>query len=342
MLGSWIDTPPSVIWNDDCKIAFWGLPWYGILITIGFIVAIVASCLKMWKRYKISTEPFYWFILIGVPFAILGARIGSCILGDAQWSSFWDFKGGGLAIEWGIVLVVLAAFIYFPLVLKMPRYRVRDEFGTTHEVKRVSFWMYADAVIPCILLAQFIGRWGNYFNQEVYGVKVTSEGLAHFLHDCLPYMWVESLLAPDGPGYYQPLFLWEGLANLGMFVVMYVGFEFVKVRKTGDMAAFYFVWYGSLRLGLEGLRSPGYTFPATYVMSGIFVGLGAIFIIINHLLISKVRDKKIWHTLFTFGPAEVLKMIGAGWKQELNVRYQDKKYEQCVRKPHEMIYFGAW
>ncbi|MBQ0045662.1 MAG: prolipoprotein diacylglyceryl transferase [Mycoplasma sp.] len=335
MLGSWIDTPPLHPWTPDVKIAFWNIPWYGIFVTLGFIVAIVASCLKMWKRYKISTEPFYWFILIGVPLAILGARIGSCILGDAQWSSFWDFQGGGLAIEWGVVLVVLAAFIYFPLILKLPRYRVRDELGASHEVKKVSFWMYADAVIPCILLAQFIGRWGNYFNREVYGLEVTSEGLAHFLHDCLPYMWVDD-------HYVQPLFLWEGLANLGMFFVMYFGFEFIKQRKAGDMAAFYFVWYGALRLGLEGLREQQYTFMMTYVMSGIFVGLGAFFIIINHLLISKVRDKKIWHTLFKFGPMEVFRMIGAGWNPQQNIRYQDKKYVECIRKPVEMIYFGAW
>ncbi|MCQ3907568.1 MAG: hypothetical protein MJ219_02215 [Mycoplasmoidaceae bacterium] len=54
----------------------------------------------------------------------------------------------------------MAAFIYFPLVLKLPRYRVKDVFGTVgdQQVKRVSMWMYFDAIVPAILIAQFIGR----------------------------------------------------------------------------------------------------------------------------------------------------------------------------------------
>lgn len=338
MFGSWIDTPPEHTWSEEASIAFGNVRWYAIFITIGFVVAIVLSCLKMWKRYKISNEPFYWFIIIGVPLAIVGANFGSCVLGPPagkEWSEFFTSFGSGLAIEWGVMFVVIAAFIYFPLILKRPRYRVRDEFNADHQVKKVSFWLYADAIVPCILIAQFIGRWGNYFNQEVYGAAVTSEGLAKFLHDCLPYMWV-------GGHYAQPLFLWEGIANLGMFFVMYFGFEYIKQRKAGDIAAFYFVWYGALRLGLEPLRDASYKSNATMIFSGVFVGVGALFILMNHLLLDKVRDKKIWHTLIKKGPGEVFKMIGAGWNPSLNERYKDQKFADCVRKPNEMIYYGAW
>lgn len=329
---------PDKPWTPDVPVAFGNVRWYAILIMFGFIVAIVAACLKMWKRYKISTEPFYWFIIIGVPLAIFGANFGSCVLGPPAgkpWSEFWTSFGSGLAIEWGVLFVFIAACIYFPLILKLPRYRVKDVFGPTHEVKKVSFWMYADAIMPCILIAQFIGRWGNYLNQEVYGGIVTNDSLAKFLHDCLPYMYV-------GSQWRQPLFLWEGIANLGMFFVMYFGFEFIKQRKAGDLAGGYILWYGALRLGLEPLRDAEYKSTATIVFSAIFVAAGALFILANHLLLDKVRDKKIWHTLFSRGPSEVFRMIGAGWKPELNVRYQDSKFADCVRKPVEMIYFGAW
>lgn len=329
---------PEHIWTSEDAIAFGPVRWYAIFIIIGFIVAIVASCLKMWKRYKISTEPFYWFILFGVPLAIFGANFGSCVLGrpaGKDWSEFWTQFGTGLAIEWGILFVVIAALIYFPLVLKRPKYRVRDVFGPTHEVKKVSFWMYADAIMPCILIAQFVGRWGNYFNQEVYGATVTNDSLAWFLHNCLPYMYV-------GGEWKQPLFLWEGLANLAMFFILYFGIEFIPQRKAGDMAGGYILWYGSLRLGLEPLRDQQYKSMTTMIFSGIFVAVGALIILYNHLLACKVRDKKVWHTLFSRGPGEVFRMVGAGWKPEKNTRYQDKQFEDCVRKPSEMIYFGAW
>ena len=334
------DVPaPDHPWKESDAIAFGPVRWYAIFITIGFIIAIVLSCLKMWKRYKISTEPFYWFILIAVPLAIFGANFGSCVLGEPAgkpWSEFWTHFGQGLAIEWGILFVVVAAFIYFPLILKSAKYRVRDPFDSNHQVKKVSFWLYADAIMPCILIAQFIGRWGNYMNQEVYGSVVTSEGLAKFLHDCLPYMWVE------GKGYVQPLFLWEGIANLGMFFILYFGCEFIPVRKAGDMGAFYITWYGALRLGLEPLRDSEYRSTATMIFSSIFVAAGVIYILINHLILCKVRDKKILHTLFSHGPKEVFKMIGAGWKPEKNVVYQDVKFADCVRKEQELIYFGMW
>lgn len=280
-------------WTEEVSNAFWignfSIKWYGIFIMLGFALAIFLACMKMWKRYKINIEPFYWFILIGVPTAILGARLGSCIIGDADWSHFFNFREGGLAIEWGVVLTVGVAFAYFPQVLKKPKYHVRDYFAKDEKVKRVSFWLYADAIMPCILIAQFLGRWGNYFNQELYGAHVQSEQLQQFLHDCLPWMWVE------GKGYCQPLFLWEGLINLVGFFTLYFGVEFINQRKAGDMAACYPLWYGVVRLCLEPLRDEKYRFVMTYVLSAIFVVVGLVFIILNHTVINKRRNKELYY-----------------------------------------------
>jgi phosphatidylglycerol:prolipoprotein diacylglycerol transferase len=60
--------------------------------------------------------------------------------------------------------------IYFLLILRLPKFQIRDdEFGEKPAVRRVSIWVYADCIVPAILLGQVIGRWGNYFNQELYG-----------------------------------------------------------------------------------------------------------------------------------------------------------------------------
>lgn len=296
---------------------------YPICIILGFIVAITLGCLKLWKRYKVSTEPFYWFIIIGVPCAILGARFGSCAIGQTAWSDFFVDFGRGLAIEWGVMLVVLAAFIYFPLILKMPRYRVQDVFNTDHKVKKVSMWMYFDAIVPAILIAQFIGRWGNYCNQEVYGIAVTSEGLANFLYKVLPGMYI-------GGEWKQPLFLWEGLGNLGMFFILYFGVEFIKQRKAGDMAGAYFVWYGVFRACLEPLRDEQFGYGTSIITSIVWAVLGIVFILSNHLLIAKVREYKIFRALFNFGPATDFRMINMGWKKYI-IAFKKKKLEKNER-----------
>lgn len=335
------EMPPDphwhIPWPRDGGNSSW---WYPVCITIGFAVAILLGCLKLWKRYKVSTEPFYWFILIGVPTAILGARFGSCAIGQTPWEDFFHNFGQGLAIEWGVMLTVIVAFIYFPLVLKRPSYKVRDYFATEQKVKRVSMWMYFDAIVPAILIAQFIGRWGNYCNQEVYGKLVTDENLAWFLYHVFPGMYITK--DATAIGWHQPLFLWEGIGNLAMFFILYFGVEFIPKRKAGDLAGGYFVWYGTFRAALEPLRDSQFGYTTSIVTSIVWACLGVLFILINHLLIAKVRDKKVWHTLITRGPNEVFRIIGAGWNPEKNKRYENPLFNDCVREEIDKVYFGAW
>lgn len=330
--------PPDPGWNPPLPRG--GGSWmYPICIILGFAVAITLGCLKLWKRYKVSVEPFYWFILIGVPTAILGARFGSCAIGQTPWEEFFHNFGQGLAIEWGVMLTVLVAFIYFPLILKRPRYRVRDYFGKEEKVKRVSMWMYFDAIVPAILIAQFIGRWGNYCNQEVYGRIVTDENLAWFLYKVLPGMYING-------EWRQPLFFWEGIGNLCMFFILYFGVEFISKRKTGDLAGCYFVWYGTFRASLEPLRDDQFGFKVSIITSIVWAIIGILFILVNHLLISKVRNKKIWHTLFGFGPGKVFQMIGNEWNDSIiqnkkdkleEIKFKNKNLDESNQKNSEKI-----
>lgn len=360
---------PDPIWTKPLPTGQNTSYLYPIFIIIGFVVAIVLSCLKMWKRYKISIEPFYWFILIGVPVSIFGANFGSCVLGrpaGKDWSEFWTSFGTGLAIEWGIMFCILAACIYFPLILKMNRYRVRDEFTTEPQVRKVSMWMYFDAIMPCVLIAQFLGRWGNYFNQEVYGAVVTSDSLSWFLHNCLPGMWI-------GDAWRQPLFLWEGLGNLAMFFVLYFGVEAIRIRKTGDLAACYLVWYGAFRACLEPLREQSYKSSTSIVLSIIFCVIGVVFILINHLVVARLRDKKVFSIIIRkpiqawnkmYYPAKINKLshkltdannpekaqaiqtkldaYKSKW-ESLSIKYQSNDWQaKFVRTNAEKLYFGRW
>lgn len=340
--------PPDPGWTPPLPRSGGTSSWlYPIMIILGFVIAIVLSCIKMWKRYKIKIEPFYWFILIGVPVAILGANFGSCVLGEPAgkpWSKFFSDFGSGLAIEWGVLFTVIAGLIYFPLVLKKEKYRVRDELGAEPAVRQVSTWLYFDAVIPCVLLAQFLGRWGNYFNQEVYGaaLKANEEGLAWFLYKCLPGMYIKG-------AWRQPLFLWEGLGNLAMSVILYVGLEFVKVRKAGDMTAAYFIWYGIFRACLEPLRDSTFKSTVSIVVSWIFFAVGVIFVVLNHCLYKKVRRVKLWQSfkaLFN-KPVSTSSEVHIGSTElkinnDVNGNMNTKPSRLILRKDNEMLYYCGY
>ena len=284
--------------NVAFTIGSLSIDWYGIFITIGFVLAIVLSILKLKLWYKVKTDPFYYYCLMGIPLAIIGARFWSCCIGDGHWNEFFLFWRGGLAIQGGVIADIILALWWFPFILKKPKYRVRDALLSPEKpaVRQVSMWVYADAIIPCILIGQIVGRWGNYFNQEVYGLLITpTDGnmwFLNFMSKVLPYMYVNNL-----GGYVQPLFLYEGMINSVGLIFLYVCMEFIPKVKSGTIGMSYFLWYGIVRISLEPLRYQQYTFDNTYIMTGIWIGLAAIAILLNQLsIIPKTRKYrcKFW------------------------------------------------
>ena len=280
---------PTNPWNSDCRVAFYigSLPimWYGIFVAIGFILAIVLAVVKLAAWYKIKTDPFFYFCLIGIPVSIFGARIWSCCIGDAHWDSFFDFQQGGLAIQGGVVLTVIAALIYFPLILRVNRYKVRDikTDPENPQVRQISMWVYFDAIVPCILAGQILGRWGNYFNQELYGQVISASDIGYmtWLRDHLPYMYITQGSAAGN--YAQPLFLYESCANIVGLIFIYVAMEFMPNLKAGTIGATYFLWYGTVRMIMEPLRDNSYTFVSTYVLDAIWILAAVAIIVLNQV-----------------------------------------------------------
>jgi len=291
----WLTPPsPSKIWDEDASIAFriggFEVKWYGILVALGFIAAIVLAITKLKFWYKIKVDPFYYFCLMGIPLAIFGARFWSCCLGDAEWSSFFNLRDGGLAVQGGVIFDILLAIWWFPFILKKPKYHVRDILLTPEQpvVRQVSMWLYADAVLPCILIGQIIGRWGNYFNQELYGSIITpSESnmwYLNFLAKFLPYMCISNSF------YVHPLFLYEGIINFVGLIFIYIIMEYIPKIKAGTIGLSYIVWYSIARLSLEGLRADDYKFISTYVMCGLWLGVALILLVLNQCnIIPKTR-----------------------------------------------------
>ena len=111
-----------------------------------------------------------------------------------------------------------------------------------------------DLIAPACMLGQAIGRWGNFFNKEVYGTSVSASSLSF-----LP-TWINNQMSAGGGNVYVPLFLLEGVLNLiGYFIIVYgVGKLLKKWLVRGDLGGCYFIWYGTIRTIMEPMRDPTY------------------------------------------------------------------------------------
>jgi phosphatidylglycerol:prolipoprotein diacylglycerol transferase len=147
-----------------------------------------------------------------------------------------------------------------------------------------------DFAVPTILVAQAIGRWGNFFNQEVFGAIADVNDWA-FLPTFIQQQMTITLNGVTG--FRVPLFLIESMINLtGYFVIKYaIGQGLKSYRVPGDLALMYLVWYGLTRGIMEPLRNPFYNMGNSgdwsFIWGWVFFSLGLIAIILNHVIQKK-------------------------------------------------------
>ena len=131
--------------------------WYGILIGTGMAIAIILANYTC-KYRDINYDSFTDIMLISLPIGIIGARLYYVAFDFSNYRnnliSILDIRGGGLAIHGGIIFALISAFII-----------------SKH--KKMNFLKIADAAAPTIIIAQAIGRWGNFFNSEAHGDPVS-------------------------------------------------------------------------------------------------------------------------------------------------------------------------
>jgi len=206
--------------------------FYGILIAIGVIVAIVVSK-KRYERFGGSGDLFesiaIWAIIIG----FLGARAGYVLTHTHRfegrpWAVFFIWEGG-LALYGGLFFGALT-------VIYLANKRGGDLLA------------FADATAVGIPLAQAIGRWGNYFNQELFGTP--SE---------LPWaIIIDAAHRPDGYEQFEtfhPTFLYESLWNALILVPVILWLEKRGKLAKGVSFGIYIVMYSFIRFSMELLRT---------------------------------------------------------------------------------------
>lgn len=240
--------------------------YYAIVIVTGMLIASALSALLM-KRRNISPDFIFVLFLFCIPSAIICARLFYCIT-DAHTTilDFFKFRDGGLSIIGGVLGGVGMGYIVC-------------------KVKKVNFLRAADCVVVNILLAQAIGRWGNFFNAEVYGAEVANESMQWFPFavpispDHNTY-GIGSFSDPASTWHYA-FFFYEMMINLVGWALLFTFTWYRKRKPNGLSTCLYFVWYGLVRTVMEPLRDPKYILqggdvPWSLVFSVLMAGLGTI------------------------------------------------------------------
>ena len=218
--------------------------WYGIIIAVGFVLAVLYGG-RMAYKWKMSLDGMTDVLIWGTIFGIICARAYYVIF---EWSYYKDHLieipqiwNGGIAIYGGIIGALIGAAI-----------------GC--KIGKINFPNLLDLGALGLLIGQGIGRWGNFFNQEAFGVNTSTapfrmwslkiQQTLEASADTLASKGIE--VDPTMP--VHPTFLYESVwCILGFFILNYIVHKHRKFK--GEIFLLYGVWYGAERAVVEGLRT---------------------------------------------------------------------------------------
>jgi phosphatidylglycerol:prolipoprotein diacylglycerol transferase len=262
-----IDFTPSSV---AIQIGPLPLYWYGVAYALGLAGAYVVMVRQATRFGQDPNIVGNGLIVIGIA-ALIGGRLYHVI---DQWALYKDDllkivlpPYSGLGVYGGIVTGTIA-FLF------LVRYY------------RVNPWTWADIVAPGLFVMQAIGRWGNFFNQELYGPPTSLPwGIAiDCLHRVAPYGCpVGSDPTATLGEHFQPLFLYESMSGiLGAAVLLWLSRRPRPWLRRGDLVLIFFVWYAVVRFLLENLRTGNWRLDgiATAQLFSILFALGALVILI--------------------------------------------------------------
>ncbi|WP_086098620.1 prolipoprotein diacylglyceryl transferase [Staphylococcus aureus] len=225
----------GIVFNYIDPVAFnlgpLSVRWYGIIIAVGILLGYFVAQRALVKA-GLHKDTLVDIIFYSALFGFIAARIYFVIF---QWPYYAENPSeiikiwhGGIAIHGGLI----GGFIAGVIVCK---------------VKNLNPFQIGDIVAPSIILAQGIGRWGNFMNHEAHGGPV-SRAFLEQLH--LPNFIIENMYI-NGQ-YYHPTFLYESIWDVAGFIIL------VNIRKhlkLGETFFLYLTWYSIGRFFIEGLRT---------------------------------------------------------------------------------------
>ena len=231
-MGSVVFEFQKVCFNEFC------IRWYSLLILTGVLIGI-SLLIREGRRFDISSEFLFNMAFWAIVFGLIGARIYYVIFNFSAYAkdpiSILKVWEGGLAIHGGIIGGLLTIMIYC------------KKYG-------VSLIRILDLCVVPLILAQAIGRWGNFFNMEAHGASTT---LAHLQSLHIPQFIIKGMTI--GGVVYQPTFLYESLLCFLGFIILVIVRRY-RYLKVGIPTSIYLMYYGAVRFFIESMRTDSLMF----------------------------------------------------------------------------------
>ena len=282
--------------NNPSRVAFTlfgrDVYWYGVLMALGILIGVWLT-LREGKRKKLTEDDILDMCLVIIPSGVVGARLYYVIFEWASYASnpiralyIWE---GGLAIYGAVIGGLIGMFIY-------------------SRVKKIRFLKLADCIAPGLVLAQAIGRWGNFFNQEAFGLPINNGELMWF-----PFaVYIESYHTFNGQPcsnpYHMATFFYESVWCLIVFIILWSCRR--KFKHNGDAILSYAALYGLERMFVERLRGDSLYIikPGGAIAAGIRVSEMLSFILVVAIaaffLIRHFKEKKLGRLIWPAPEAE--------------------------------------
>lgn len=275
------------LWGLEFEIRRWAFEifgiriyWYGIIIAFGFLLAVLFG-LRDSKKYSLEPDNILDLVLFAAPAAIISARLFYVIF---SWSQFRDnpidiinTRKGGLAIYGGVIGALIVAYIFA-------------------EKKKIGALRLIDFGTPFLVMAQGIGRWGNFVNQEAFGSKTT---LPWRMNGDIPNEYLNGLKDPSGLPLdtkiwgVHPTFLYESLWDFAIF--FFLLWYRKKKKLDGEVFFLYMILYGFGRFFIESLRTDSLmvgSLRISQVLAALFVIAFTTFFIIRRKKMVKAVDEE--------------------------------------------------
>ena len=242
------------------------IKWYSFFILLAIIIGGILFYKESSKK-GLSNDDIVDIIFYGVLIGIVGARIYYVLFNlDYYLKSPLEILmvwNGGLAIHGGLIATLLFLIFY-------------------SKKKNINILLLLDIIVISVIIAQAIGRWGNFFNGEAFG-RVISLSKLENMH--LPKFIINGMYINGS--YREPTFLYESILNIIGFIILLVVRK-LKNIKTGALTSIYLIWYGLVRIIIEIFRSDSLMLGPIKIAQ--LVSL--IFIISGIILLFKIKKNK--------------------------------------------------
>ncbi len=252
--------------------------WYAVLIMSGVAIGL-ALAIREGKKMGIKSEFFYDLVTYGLPIALVCARTYYVAF---KWDYYYANPGdiikiweGGLAIHGAIIGAVIFGYIFC-------------------RRRNVSPWLVMDIAAVSFLVAQALGRWGNFMNQEAHGGPVpgaTLDAQREFLQALFIPEFIVNNMYIDGT-YYHPTFLYESVWNLIGFFIMFVVLRRLKGVLVGETLAFYAIWYSIGRYFVEGMRTDSLMLTESLRIAQV-ISISTIVVVLIIVLVRRIKKANL-------------------------------------------------